>query len=632
LLPNKDERGTFAVEALGLTFEMAVVLGVIALTIGLFVSEIVRVDVAAFSVMVLLGLLTMVPGLEGLVDVTRLFDGFASNAVISIIAVMIIGAGLDRTGAMTSVATWITRVGGATESRIILLISSAVGVISSFMQNVGAAALFLPVVSRVSTRTGLPMSRLLMPMGFCAILGGTMTMVGSSPLILLNDLLLSINTSLPADAQMETYSLFSVTPIGIALIATGLLYFIVFGRWVLPVAARDEAGNAQSTLAYYNTTYGLDGVIHEIDVPHGSLLAGHTMGDLQSAFNVQVIATAFQGRTYTAPPRDVMIEAPAKLGIIADAEAIRDFKDAFALPEASELETFADSLHPGKAGIAEVVIPPGSSIIGKNMRDLWLRKVYGLSPLIVYRGGETLTQDNCDFGGMPFEAGDTLVCHTAWESLVRLENDRDFVVVTTDFPHENLRPKKISWALIFFFIAISLVLFSDLRLSLCLLVGAIGMILSKVLSIDEAYDAVSWQTVFLLASLIPLGQAVQATGTAGWIADQVLYVMDGMPLWVLQAAIAVLATFFTLVMSNVGATVLLVPLAANIALGAGADPALFALTVAISTSNSFLIPTHQVNALIMGPGGYRVVDFMRAGGIMTILFLVVSLTILNLLY
>jgi len=161
---------------LGLTFEMVVVLGVIALTIGLFVFEVVRVDVAAFAIMVLLGLLTMLPGLETLVDVTQLFSGFSSNAVISIIAVMIIGAGLDRTGAMSTVATWITKVGGKTESRIILLISSVVGVISSFMQNVGAAALFLPVVSRVATRTGLPMSRLLMPMGFCAILGGTMTM------------------------------------------------------------------------------------------------------------------------------------------------------------------------------------------------------------------------------------------------------------------------------------------------------------------------------------------------------------------------------------------------------------------------------------------------------------------------
>jgi len=143
---------------------------------------------------------------------------------------------------------------------------------------------------------------------------------------------------------------------------------------------------------------------------------------------------------------------------------------------------------------------------------------------------------------------------------------------------------------------------------------------------------VSWKTVFLLASLIPLGVAVEGSGTAAWIADQTLGVLGGMPIWVIQAALAVLATFFTLVMSNVGATVLLVPLAVNIAIGAGANPALFALTVAISTSSSFLIPSHQVNALIMGPGGYRVPDFLRAGGIMTVLFLVVSLSMLNLVF
>ena len=152
------------------------------------------------------------------------------------------------------------------------------------------------------------------------------------------------------------------------------------------------------------------------------------------------------------------------------------------------------------------------------------------------------------------------------------------------------------------------------------------------LRIDEAYEAVSWKTVFLLASLIPLGMAVEQTGTAKWIADQTLLVVGGMPIWIIQAAMAALATFFTLVMSNVGATVLLVPLAVNIAIGVGADPAIFALTVAIATSNSFLIPTHQVNALIMGPGGYRVPDFMKAGGIMTILFIIVSVSVLNLLY
>jgi di/tricarboxylate transporter len=158
------------------------------------------------------------------------------------------------------------------------------------------------------------------------------------------------------------------------------------------------------------------------------------------------------------------------------------------------------------------------------------------------------------------------------------------------------------------------------------------MILSRVLTIEEAYQAVSWKTVFLLASLIPLGLAVETTGTAKWIAEQVLSVVGGAPGWVIQASVATLATFFTLVMSNVGATVLLVPLAVNIAIGVGADPAVFALTVAIATSNSFLIPTHQVNALIMGPAGYGVPDFMKAGGIMTVLFLVVMMLMMGLVF
>ena len=233
---------------------------------------------------------------------------------------------------------------------------------------------------------------------------------------------------------------------------------------------------------------------------------------------------------------------------------------------------------------------------------------------------------------MPLKAGDTLIVHTSWDALARLQKDRNFVVVTTEFPHEELRPHKVLYAGIFFSIALSMVLFTDLRLSVALLTGAIGMILSGVLKIEEAYTAVSWKTVFLLASLIPLGLAVETSGTAKWIAEQTLSVVGTMPIWVIQASVAVLATFFTLVMSNVGATVLLVPLAVNIAIGAGANPAVFALTVAIATSNSFLIPTHQVNALIMGPAGYRVPDFMRAGGVMTVLFLVVLMLMMNLIF
>jgi di/tricarboxylate transporter len=636
--------GIFAILAVVLagvtpSVEIAWVTVVLVITIYLFAFEVVGVDVAAISVMVLLGLTSLLAplmGLEqGLVDTKHIFDGFASNAVMSIIAVMIIGAGLDKTGLMTKVAAFILRVGGSTETRIIPIISGTVGIISSFMQNVGAAALFLPVVSRISARSGLPMSRLLMPMGFCAILGGTVTMVGSSPLILLNDLILTSNRALPADQQMDIWGLFSVTPIGVALIITGILYFVLAGRFVLPVEKSDAVTSGSGTMEYFRKVYGVDYGLFEVVVPGDSELVGKTLEDVESINRIRVIANKRSGEESRVGPgtlaRDTKIGTGMVLGIVA-AKSNRDaFVDKYKLRQRNELRTFAESLSTAKAGIAEVVIPPGSKLIGKSARDIWMRKTYGLAMLAIHRRGETLREGE-NIRELPFEAGDTLVVHTRWDALARLEQDKNFVVVTTEYPHEEERPHKLAWAGLFFAIALMLVLFSDLRLSVALLTGAVGMVLSGVLKIDEAYEAVSWKTVFLLASLIPLGLAVETSGTAKWIAGQTLSVVGDMPVWVIQASVAVLATFFTLVMSNVGATVLLVPLAVNIAIGVDANPALFALTVAIATSNSFLIPTHQVNALIMGPGGYRVPDFIRAGGIMTVLFLVVSLLMMNLVF
>lgn len=621
------------------SIEIAWVTGILLLTIFLFAFEIVGVDVAAVSIMVILGLTTLIApvmGLEkGLVDSQYLFNGFSSNAVMSIIAVMIIGAGLDKTGLMSKVAAFILKIGGTSETRIIPIISSTVGIISSFMQNVGAAALFLPVVSRISARSGLPMSRLLMPMGFCAILGGTVTMVGSSPLILLNDLIHTSNTALTEAQQMATWSLFSVTPVGLALVATGIIYFMVAGRFVLPVTQKDEVASATSTMAYFQGTYGLDYALFEVSVPPQSPLVGHMLDDVEHAYKIRVIASQRGATDLRIGPgglaRDIGIEANSVLGILASPENLLAFVQKFELNLHPDLLTFSESLAATKAGIGEVVIPPGSALIGKSARDVWMRKTYGIAMVALHRNGETLREGE-GIRDLPLQAGDTLVVHTTWDALARLEQNKDFVVVTTEYPHEETRPNKVWPALFFFVVALILVLFTDLRLSVALLTGAVGMILSGVLKIEEAYTAVSWKTVFLLASLIPLGLAVETTGTAKWIAEQTLSVVGDMPIWVIQASVAVLATFFTLVMSNVGATVLLVPLAVNIAIGAGGDPALFALTVAIATSNSFLIPTHQVNALIMGPAGYRVPDFMRAGGIMTVLFLVVMLAMMNIVF
>ncbi len=618
-------------QELTLTPDMVVVLGVLALTVFLFVSELVRVDVTAVSIMVLLGLLTMVPGLEGIIDTRHLFTGFGSNAVISIIAVMIIGAGLDKTGLMGRLAGLILHYGGATEKRIIPLISSTVGLISSFMQNVGAAALFLPVVSRISTRTGLPMSRLLMPMGFCAICGGTMTMVGSSPLILLNDLILNANQRLTGDQQMATFDLFSVTPIGIAIVLTGIGYFVLFGKIVLPEAKGSSGAQVPAKASeYFQNIYGIGGDLFEARVTIDSPLVGLTIEEIESRFEIPFIVAQRDGdELIVAPPRDEIVWVNSTLGLMGSAEQMANLASEHALVLNAELQAFSDVLNASQAGIAELVIPPSSNIVGRTIRDVRMRKTYGLNVLRILRGGSPIDSDS--LRDEILMAGDMLVVHTRWRDLHQLSGNRNFVIIT-DHPHEELRQHKVRYAVFFLAAALGLVLFTDLRLSVALLTGAVGMIVSGVLSIDEAYGSVDWKTVFLLASLIPLGLAVESTGTAAWIAQQTLALLGEVPLWVLQTVLGVLATFFTLVMSNVGATVLLVPLAVNIAIGAGADPAVFALTVAICTSNSFLIPTHQVNALIMGPAGYRVRDFVAAGSIMTLLFLAVALLMLNLIF
>ncbi len=635
----------FLLSAFGLvpfvpSVEIAWVSAILLFTIYLFAFEVVSVDVAAVLVMVLLGLTSLTApfmGLsEGLVDNRHLFDGFASNAVISIIAVMIIGAGLDKTGVMTKMAALILRIGGKTEARIIPVISGTVAFISSFMQNVGAAALFLPVVSRISARSGLPMSRLLMPMGFCAILGGTVSMVGSSPLILLNDLILTSNQALPPDRQMQAWGLFSVTPVGVALVLTGIVYFVIAGRYVLPVTESESSATGSDTLGYFHDIHGLDCTLSEVVVPDDSPLAGKQIDDIETDYRVRVIAHKRPGGEVNFGPgtlaRDTEIIAGMVLGIVADPVDLDHFVDKYGLEQRDRLRTFAETLSPRKSGIAEVLIPPGSNLIGKSARDVWMRKTCGLAMLGLHRNGKTLREGD-DIRNMPFHAGDILVVHTHWNALERIEKDRNFLVVTTEYPREEkLRPHKVCWAALFFFMALSMVLFTDIRLSVALLTGAVGMVLSGVLKIDEAYQAVSWKTVFLLASLIPLGLAVETSGTARWIAQEVVGLVGDAEPWVIQTAIAALATFFTLVMSNIGATVLLVPLAVNIAVQVDADPAVYALTVAIATSNSFLIPTHQVNALIMEPAGYRVPDFMRAGGIMTVLFLVVMMGMMNLVF
>ncbi|MBQ0799033.1 MAG: SLC13 family permease [Porticoccaceae bacterium] len=596
--------------------EIIIILGLLIAAVILFIKEWFPVDVSALAVLVVLGLLNAVPQFD-LMDANDLFMGFASNAVISIIGITIIGYALDKTGLMQTIARWISSH-SKSEKGALALICSAVGTVSGFMQNIGAAAIFIPIVSRVASTNGVSFSRLLMPMGFAAILGGTVTMVGSGPLILLNDLL---------PEGTKQFDLFSVTPIGMSILVAGIVLFVLAGKWLLPAGSPPQ--EAQGSLQAYRSLYGVEGEVHQLVMAQDCALRAKTVGEVEEAHGIHMIAL-IADELILSPHRDIELNFASRFAVVGSAAAIEQFVALDGIAE-EEDERLANALDPSMVGVAEMVVRPGGAVAGKTIREIRIRKTYGMTPLAIYRGDQVLRDNLRD---VRLQVGDTILGHICWKNLSELEADgSDFGVITQVYPKAEHSPEKLITALLIFGVAIGFIIFSDLKLSLVLMTAALGMVVSGVINMDQAYQAVSWKTVFLLASLIPLGSAMQHTGTAAWLADHTVSLLGDKPsLLMLQITIALLATVLSLVMSNVGATVILVPLAAEIANQAGFDGRLFALLVAVCVSNSFILPTHQVNALIMSPGGYRVNDFMRAGGAMTVLFIVVTITALNLFY
>ena len=609
---------------LTLTPSMTLVFGLLAFTVIMLVLEWIRGDLLALLVIVVIGVTRLIP-------VEKLFEGFAGNAVISLIAVMIMGAGLDRTGMLGKAASVILRLAGGIEARVSVALNAMAGSLSAVIQSQALATLFVPVVSRVSSRTGLPLKQLLLPMACMILCGTNVTMISNSPLILLNDLIASANSNLPPGAQtIRPFTLFAIAPIGIPLLLVGLGYFAAFTRKLLPTEEERQKVTPGRTETYFAETYGIDGEVVELTVTAESPLVGMSVGEAEQLRGAPLILALKNGNeARLAPPVDQMIWVGSVLGVLGKREEVAEFANNQLCRVAPRLRNFADMFNPSRAGISEVVIPPNSKWLKQAVADLRLRKTYGISVLAVNRGEQVFRED---VRKVALRQGDTLVLHSFWRDLSRAAESHDFVVVT-DYPKEEQRPAKIWWAAGFFALAMGLGLFTDLKLSIAMLVGAVGMLLSGVLNMDEAYGAINWKTIFTLACLIPLGWAMDSTGAAAWIAQEVLRYLGEWPQWGLQAVIAILALLFSQVVSNVGATVMMVPMAINVALASGGNPAVYALLVAISTSNTFVIPSaNPVILIVAGPGGYRSRDFLRVGLPLTFLMLVTTLVALNLVF
>ena len=610
---------------LALTPDMMLVLGLVVFTMLMLVLEWIRADMVALLVVVVIGL-------TGLIPADKVFTGFAGNAVIAIIAIMIMGEGLDRAGVLALTARFVMRMARGKESRLGVVINSVASLFSAVIPSQALAALMIPVSSRLSARTGVPISRLLLPMAFCILTATNTTLIANSPLIMLNDLIASANNNLPPGAQtIPKFGLFSVTPVGVTLAVAGVVFFWLFTRKLLP--QREDARQKVTpgrTESYFADTYGIAGETAELTVTAESPLVGMSIGEAEQLHGAPLILAIKSGNdARMAPPADHVIWVGSVLGVLGPREQLNQFANNQLCRLLPRMRQLGELFNPSRAGISEAVIPPSSRFIKQTIGDLHLRKRHGISVLAVTRGDHVYRDD---VRAVSLRAGDTLVLHSSWRELAQTAEDRDLVVVT-DIPREEQRPGKIWQAVGFFFTAKCLALFTNLDLSIAMMTGAIGMLLSGVLNMDEAYKAINWKTIFVTACLIPLGWSMDSTGTAAWLAQEVLLHMGGASPWVLQLALATLTLLFSQVMSNVGATVMMVPVAISVAVATGGNPSAYALIVAVSSSNTFLISSgHPALMMVTGPGGYKSKDFLRAGVPLTAVVMAITLVAINLMF
>ncbi len=608
-----------------ITQDMVIVFILLGAAILLFVFDLLRVDLVGILMMVLLPL-------TGVISPEEALAGLSSNAVVSIIAVMILGAALNKTGVMNEVAAQIIRVAGRSERRIMFLVSGTVAFISSFMQNIGAAALFLPATMRISRQLNLSASRILMPMGFCAITGGCLTLVGSSPLIMLNDLMEGWwlnNGEAVNNVPFTPLGLLSVTPVGIALVIGVLAYFALFGKKLLPadVCLLDEDCMDKRLQEIYGSEVGQG---YELIIP--GKFDARTLAELEirPKYHVTVVGVSKGGGHYKdlAPMKDALIEPGDTLWVIGSEEKVDIMSSELGWFLKADPELFASENSFEESGIIEGVVIPHSNLTGHTMEDLQFRSLYKVNPLAIVRGDEII-MDNINITTLV--QGDTLLLQGRWQQFRLLKEKMDIAFIE-EIQGEELKPERTKCALFFLFMSLALALGFEVKLSIALLAGALGVIITKIIPADRAYEAVDWRTVFLLSGLIPLGTAFENTGAAAYIAQTVLGAMGTLTPIILLLIISVLTAFFSLVASNVGAAVLMVPLAMNMAADIGSDPIIAALVVAVSASNTFILPTHQVNALIMRPGGYRSFDYMRVGVGVSILYTIILLVSLKVFY
>jgi di/tricarboxylate transporter len=564
----------------------------------LFVSERLRVDVTAM--LILLALVV-----TGVLDTKQALSGFASEPAIIVVAVFVISGALAATGITERLGLWIGRAAGRSEARGVGVVMPAVAALSAFTHHVMVTAMMLPIVLRHAREVGIPASRLLMPMSLAASLGTTLTLV-SAPAFLLADAMIERTGA-------EGLGIFSITPIGIALVLVGIVYMLV-AKWILPKRSGEQTDEAYLRLDRYRT---------ELLVVKESRWNTRPLGELQKAFGntFRLIGWLRDGVLRT----DLTETSPVLAGDVLLVEAAADDLMTLHRDPGLELNAVARFGHTvdgdGEAQLVQAVVAPGSEFIGRTVRELDFSKRFHAVIAGLWRREGSMGMNLSD---ARLREGDLLVLWGKPTRFAELSAHHGFLMLVP-FAGDAKQRVRAPLALIILGITILTAATEWLAAPLAFLLGAVAMVVTRCVDIEQAYREIDVRIFVMIAGVIPLGIAMEQTGTADLLAGVLLHaVADLSPLTVLLVMFA-MAALLTQVMSDAATTVLLAPIGISLAQSLGLPPTPFVVCTALGAVVSFLTPIgHHGNLLILGPGQYRFGDFLRIGLPLTLLTAFVS--------
>ncbi|HEX2166155.1 MAG TPA: SLC13 family permease [Longimicrobiales bacterium] len=585
--------------AASLTTGGAIALAITAIALVLFIWNRLRVDVVALIVMLLLILSGVATPQQGI-------SGFAHEATITVALVLVLAAGLLRTGAVDVLARWTARLAGRSELRLLSLTLLIVVPLSALINNTAAVGVMIPMVLGLARSSEVAPSRLLMPMSFAAQLGGTLTLIGTSTNLLVAGVAL--------DLGLPRISLFDITLPALIVCAAGLLYIFTIGRWLLPHRTAEDD---------LLRSYELHDYLTMLRVRPGSRLVDRSLAESRfgHALGLQVVRVVHHDGTIEAPSGGTIIRAGDVLAVEGKIPDIAKIQNEGGLEMADTELALEQAEASVDVRLAEVLVPRRSSVARRTVRDLALRARFGISVVAVRRHGVRLHERT---GDVRLQPGDMLLVQGTAESLNRLHQESDLALLgAVDLPEIRVRKMKIAVPIVFGVVLLPAIGVTTILVSG--LVGVVLMFLTRCITPDEAYREMDWMVIVLLGAILPLGEAMHRTGAAAYVAGNLMTFASPLGPHGLLAVFLLVTTALTSVISNAAAAVVLAPIAIAGAATLGLSPMPFVIGVMVGASNSFMSPVgYQTNTMIYGPGGYHFGDYMRVGAPLSLVIVIAA--------